>query len=45
MIEVFQRGFGGDLAEAVHVVAVTHLVERSDEFRMSDKISDALKAE
>ena len=43
--QIVQRGFGGNLAQAVHIVTVANLVQRRDEVAMSDKIADPLEAQ
>ena len=42
-LQIAQRRFRRDLAEAVHVVAVADFVQRGDEFRVPDEIADALE--
>src|SRR5260370_29200557 len=42
--QALQRRQGRDLAEAVDVVAIADFVERGDEFRMADEVSDTLEA-
>ena len=43
--QVAQRGKGGDLAEAVDVVAVANFVQGGDEIRLPDAVADALLAQ
>jgi len=42
--QIVQRRGGGDLAEAVHIVAVADLVQRGDECGMTDKITHAAES-
>ena len=42
--QVRQSRQGGNLAKAIDVVAVADFLQRSNEFRVTDEISDPLKA-
>ncbi|OQB89514.1 MAG: hypothetical protein BWX84_02380 [Verrucomicrobia bacterium ADurb.Bin118] len=45
IIQVVQGRLGGDLAQPVHAVTVAERVQRRDQFRMTDEITDPLEAE
>src|SRR5262245_35737871 len=45
ILQIGERRLGGNLAQAVDIVAIANLLQRRDQFGMADEISDALEAE